>query len=244
MADSDHNWRLWGERDPYYGVLTSPQFRKDKISANRQIFFDDGQAFVGHWLTEIERHFGGLPRGRALDFGCGVGRLTIPLSDHFESVTGLDISQGMLNEARHNSADRNIEYLLSDDTLSLVDGTFDFVNSIMVLQHIPVARGMAIMSKLLARVRKGGACLIQVSTKRNHGLWDELRYRFRHHLPGGQAMMNLLERRAADTPVMQMNEYSIDAVLALFRAHGFEDMLVCYERHGSNDVAMIISKLR
>jgi SAM-dependent methyltransferase len=243
MADSDENWRLWGERDPYYGVLTNPRFRKDSIAANRQIFFEDGQVFVGHWLGEIEKHFGALPRGRALDFGCGVGRLTIPLSDHFESVTGLDISQGMLEEARRNSAGRNIEYLLSNDALSPVDGTFDLVNSVMVLQHIPVPRGMAIMSRLLSRVQKGGVCLIQISTKRHHGWWSELRYRFRHDLPGGQTVLNLLERRAADTPVMQMNEYSLDAVFALFQAHGFGDMLVRYDRHGSTGVAIIISRL-
>lgn len=243
MADSDHNWRLWGERDPYYGVLANPQFRKDCIAENRDLFFEDGQAFVGHWLGEIERHFGAVSRGRALDFGCGVGRLTIPLSDRFESVTGLDISQGMLEEARRNSVGRSIEYLLSDDALSRVDGTFDFVSSVMVLQHIPVTRGMAIIARLLARVRKGGACLIQVSTERKHGWWNELRYRLRHDVPGGQAILNLLEGRAADTPVMQMNEYSLDAVLALFRAQGFEEMLVRYERHGSNDVAIIIARL-
>lgn len=242
MANSDDNWRLWGERDPYYGVLSSPRFRQDSITANRHIFFEDGQAFVGHWLVEIERHFGGLPRGRALDFGCGVGRLTIPLSDHFETVTGLDISPGMLDEARRNSAGRNIEYLPSDDALSRVDGTFDFVSSVMVLQHIPVARGMAIMSRLLARVRTGGVCLIQISTKRNHGWLHELLYHIRHQLPGGQSILNLVERRPIDAPVMQMNEYSLDAVLALFRTHGFEEMLVRHERHGSTDAAMIISK--
>lgn len=242
MANSDNNWRLWGERDPYYGVLASPRFRQDSIAANRQVFFGDGQAFVGHWLIEIERHFGGLSRGRALDFGCGVGRLTIPLSDHFETVTGLDISPGMLDEARRNSAGRNIEYLYSDDALSRVEGTFDFVNSVMVLQHIPIARGMAIMSRLLARVRKGGVCLIQVSTKRNHGWLNELLYRVRHQLPGGQSILNLVERKPIDAPVMQMNEYSLDAVLALFRAHNFEEILVRHERHGSTDAAMIISK--
>lgn len=242
MADSDYNWRLWGERDPYYGVLTDPRFRKDQIDANRHVFFEGGAAFVGHWLAEIERNFGSIPRGRALDFGCGVGRLTIPLADHFQAVVGLDISQGMLEEARRNSAGRNIAYLPSDDALSHVEGTFDFVGSVIVLQHIPVARGMTILSRLLERVEPGGACLIQFSTKRHHGWWGELRYRIRHGFPGGQAIMNLLDGRAADTPVMQMNEYSLDQVLGLFRAHGFADMLVHFERHGGTETAMVLSR--
>lgn len=244
MAGSDYNWRLWGERDRYFGVLTDPRFRKENIEANRQIFFEGGQSFVRHWLGELERCFGALPRSRALDFGCGVGRLSIPLSDYFESVVGIDISHGMLEEARANSEGRNIEYLLSDDELSAVDGTFDLVTSVIVFQHIPVNRGMALLSRLLGRVRAGGGCLIQFSTNRNYNWWSELRYRVRHDVPGGQAVMNLLERRAADTPVMQMNEYSLDAVLALFRTYGFEELLVRFDRHGDTETAMVFSRLR
>lgn len=229
MADSDENWRRWGERDPYYGVLTSPLFRLDSIEENREEFFGTGREFVAHWLTKIERNFGALNDDRALDFGCGVGRLTIPLSFHFDSVVGLDISPAMLSEARRNSVGRKIEYLLSDDELSRVEGDFDFVNSCIVLQHIPVPRGMALLKKLLGLVRPGGGCLVQFSTKRNHGWRQELTYQVRHSLPFGQAIMNIFHRRNLDAPVMQMNEYSVDEVLSVFRAFGFEEMLVRYE---------------
>lgn len=244
MADSDDNWRLWGERDPYYGVLSDPRFRKGAIADNRELFFADGQSYVAHWLAELERCFGAVPRGRALDFGCGVGRLTIPLSDHFEAVVGLDVSEGMLAEARRNSAGRNIQYLPSDDALSRLEGTFDCVTSVIVLQHIPVARGMALLSGLLARVRPGGGCIVQLSTRRNLGPWGELRYRLRHRFPGGQALMNLLERKRADAPVMEMNEYPLEAVLALFRTHGMPEVLVRYERHGPHDCATIVARRR
>lgn len=242
MANSDHNWRVWGERDPYYAVLTDPRFRSASIEEHRQNFFESGQAFVAHWLAQIERQFGSLSRERALDFGCGVGRLTIPLADHFDRVVGLDIAPAMLEEARRNGAERQIDYILSDDTLSRVEGTFDFVISCIVLQHIPVARGMAILRQLLSRVREGGGCLIQLSTKRNHGRWHALRYHIRHRVPGGQAAMNLLDGRAIDTPVMQMNEYPLDAVLHLFHQHGFEQMMVRYEDHGDADAAMIFAR--
>ncbi|MFM7350558.1 MAG: class I SAM-dependent methyltransferase [Erythrobacter sp.] len=244
MADSDDNWRLWGERDPYYGVLTDPRFRRDRIADNRELFFFEGQAYVAHWLAELERCFGPVPRGRALDFGCGVGRLTIPLSDHFASVTGLDISEGMLDEARRNSAGRAIEYLLSDDALSRAEGTFDLVTSVIVLQHIPVARGMAILSRLLARVGPGGGCLIQVATKRHEGPWGRLRYAIRHRVPGGQTITNLLGGRAPGTPVMEMNAYPLEDVLALFREHGLADTLVRHERDSSSDSATILARRR
>ena len=242
MADSDENWRIWGERDPYYAVLTDPRFRSDSIEENRQLFFEGGQAFVNHWIAAIETHFGALPRERALDFGCGVGRLTIPLADHFERVVGLDVAQAMLDEARRNSAGRQIDYLMSDDALSQVEGSFDFVNSCIVFQHIPVARGMAILSRLLDRVRPGGGCLIHLSTKRNHGWRRELLYRIRHSLPGGQAMVNLIERKATDAPVMQMNEYSLDEVIPMFRRLGFAETLLRHESHGDTNTVMILAR--
>ncbi len=118
MSNTDRNWCTWAEQDPYYAVLTDPKFRGDAINENRAAFFESGQAFVRHWLHYIEHHFGPLQRERALDFGCGVGRLTIPLADHFGVVVGLDIAPAMLEEARRNSAGTNTEYLLSDDSLS------------------------------------------------------------------------------------------------------------------------------
>ncbi len=242
MANSDHNWRLWGERAPYYAVLTHPRFRGDGIEENRREFFESGEAFVSHWLAQVERYFGNLPRGRALDFGCGVGRLTIPLSDHFGNVVGLDISPAMLEEARRNSDERQIDYLMSDDTLSQVEGSFDFVNSCIVLQHIPVKRGMVILDELLARIRPGGGCVIQLSTRRNLSRWRKLHYGIRHSVPGGQIVMNLLGGRAADTPVMQMNEYPLDGVLRLFHQHGIHEMLVRFEDHGGTDTVMILAR--
>ena len=179
-----------------------------------------------------------------IDLGCGPGNSTALLKQRWPSahITGVDNSPAMLEEARRNSAGRQIDYVLSDDALSRVEGTYDFVNSCIVLQHIPVDRGMNLLGQLLGRVRPGGGCLIQLSTKRNHGKWRELRYRIRHAVPGGQAVMNLIDGRAADTPVMQMNEYPLDAVLRLFHENGFEKMVVRYEDHGGTDTAMIFAR--
>jgi SAM-dependent methyltransferase len=244
MVASDRDWRAWGERDPYYAVLTDQRFHRETFAANREQFFATGEDFVAHWLGQLEEHFGPLRRTRALDFGCGVGRLTIPLADRFDATVAVDIAPAMIDEARRNSAGRDIVYLLSDDTLSRVEGSFDFVNSCIVLQHIPVRRGMTLLTRLLNLVRPGGGCLIQLSTKRNHGWWRELSYRVRHTMPGGQAAANLIAGRAADTPLMQMNEYSLDAVLPVFHQHGFPELLVRYEDHGGIDTALLLARRR
>ena len=46
-----------------------------------------------------------VSRGRALDFGCGAGRLTRALAARFESVVGVDVADAMLDKARALNAD-------------------------------------------------------------------------------------------------------------------------------------------
>jgi len=47
------------------------------------------------------------PRGRrVLDFGCGIGRLAIALAGEAADVLGLDVSAGMVAEARRRAGDR------------------------------------------------------------------------------------------------------------------------------------------
>ncbi|MFD0937724.1 class I SAM-dependent methyltransferase, partial [Methylobacterium trifolii] len=80
---SDAIWRRYGEHDPYYGVLTLDSYRKDRIGANREAFFASGEAVVAEVLDRVEGAVGPVRRGHALDFGAGVGRLSLPLAHRF-----------------------------------------------------------------------------------------------------------------------------------------------------------------
>ncbi|QNP43541.1 class I SAM-dependent methyltransferase [Sphingomonas daechungensis] len=83
-------------------------------------------------------------------------------------MTGLDVSPSMLAEAKAN-AERldvaNVEFELADDRLSNAAGQFDFVNSYITLQHIPVRRGLSILARLVERVRPGGGIHVHVSIR-------------------------------------------------------------------------------
>jgi cyclopropane fatty-acyl-phospholipid synthase-like methyltransferase len=95
---------------------------------------------------------------RCLDFGCGVGRVAIPLARRTGEVVGVDVSESMLAEARRNcevQETRNVTLLPSDDALSALTGRFDFIHSFVVFQHSPRERGDAILEALLEHLSVG-----------------------------------------------------------------------------------------
>ena len=104
MIDSDKEWEKLGRSDPYYGVLSCEKFRKQGLEATSLAeFFDSGHDHINRVL-EISRHYfdAGFAPSRALDVGCGVGRCTIPLARLCRSVTGVDVSESMLEESANN----------------------------------------------------------------------------------------------------------------------------------------------
>jgi len=79
------------------------------------------------------------PRWRVLEIGCGMGRLLRPLSPRVARVVGVDLSEEMLRRAREHCVSLpNVELKRTDGRLEfLADGTFDFVFSHIVFQHLP-----------------------------------------------------------------------------------------------------------
>ena len=143
--DTDSDWEVWGKKDPYYGGCTQDSYRLCQMTdESRAEFFQAGEQRIHQILDHCRRHIDPeFNPKRALDFGCGVGRLLIPVAQVTEHATGLDVSVSMLEEARKNCEERslnNVTLLKSDDELSLLKGDFDFVYSHIVLQHIPVDR--------------------------------------------------------------------------------------------------------
>lgn len=247
MADSDRDWRRWSETEPYFGVLADPRFRMASIEANRDAFFELGRAGVEERLAAAERHFGAFERRRALDFGCGVGRQTLPLAGLFGEVTGLDIAPAILAEARRNAqamAIGNCRFALSDDSLSEANGHYDFIISSLVLQHIPVRRGLAIVRQLLGRVADGGVAALHVCIDRQDSRASRWRYWTQCHVPGAPIVFNLLRGRPWREPLMQMNAYPLETVLALAQAANFGPCLVEPQLHGRFLTAQLLMRRR
>lgn len=87
---------------------------------------DDGAEREQDWLAAIFPD--GIPDGRLLDLGCGVGRLTAAVP----GAVGVDLSWEMLQRARPGPA-----YCQIDGALPFADESFVMVWSVLVLQHCP-----------------------------------------------------------------------------------------------------------
>src|SRR5688500_636371 len=90
--DTDKEWEKFGKDDPYFGVLSDVSFRKGNLNPEAfERFFASGEEYVSDLLVRAVRFAGeGFRPRSALDFGCGVGRLVIPLASRCARVVGVD----------------------------------------------------------------------------------------------------------------------------------------------------------
>jgi SAM-dependent methyltransferase len=135
----------------------------------------DADAFLELGREEIKALFGDLgrlgevPAGRALDFGCGLGRLTQALCERLGSCDGVDIAESMLEGARrlNRYGDGCRFHLNQRSDLSLFDdASFDLVYSGRVLQHMPPEYAIGYMKEFVRVTRPGGMIVFQVPSRR------------------------------------------------------------------------------
>jgi ubiquinone/menaquinone biosynthesis C-methylase UbiE len=102
-------------------------------------FFSTGDREAERVLDMCKANGVAVSYGKVLDFGCGVGRMTRAFSKFFSSCVGIDVSEKMVDLAREFNADRpQCEFIASAaPALPFTDKSFDFVYSVLVLQHLP-----------------------------------------------------------------------------------------------------------
>jgi SAM-dependent methyltransferase len=242
--DPDAAWERWAKTDPYFAVLTSDKYHADRMDdRQRREFFASGDKDVERILRICQDRFGGCEFGSALDLGCGVGRLVIPLAKRFDTVVGVDVSPSMLELCRANCAEHgcgHVELALSDDDLSRVDGEFDLVHSYIVLQHIVVPKGLKLIRALMGKTKKGGILAIHVPIHRRAGIHRKVSNYLRRNLRPVNHVVNILFGRRGSEPLMQMNVYKIDDIISLGHELGFLDFFLYFGEPQSSFIAPII----
>lgn len=231
--DTDADWRELGATQPYWGVLTHPDYRTENLTpANLEAFYASGEAHIGDIVRRLKTVTGRQAGGRALDFGCGTGRLAEAMTAHAASVTGYDISPGMLAEARKRGGKATY-------VDALPDGPFDWINSFIVLQHIPPERGLALIEDLLARLAPGGLVSLHVTVWRESHLAE----------PQDRGLKKLLHpwlqrRRLARLPkgAIRMYDYDLSQVVERLNRAGIGELALAPTDHGGHHGVILLGK--
>jgi SAM-dependent methyltransferase len=239
---TDAEWEKWGQKDPYFGVITHDKFRNRNLSEDvRREFFDSGREHIQRVIELCRKHIdAAFEVRRAVDFGCGTGRLVIPLAEISEKVVGIDISPSMLSEAGRNSESfglANVELITSDDELSKLSGSYNFIHSYIVFQHMPVQRGMRVITRLLDHLEDGGIMAVQLTYSKNRfaasGGYPSSEFGWRF-MRWGYTRLRKLKNLVfpSKDPEMQMNPYQLNRLFYLLQSRGIREFHSEFTDHG------------
>jgi SAM-dependent methyltransferase len=131
------DWDDLALRDCLWAILT------DERKAGGKWDFAEFMATGNREIESVIEYLSGIGieldyKGSALDFGCGVGRLTQALAGRFSNCVGVDISPQMIQQAENINQYPHCRYLANADVqLPFSDSSFSFIYSNIVLQHVP-----------------------------------------------------------------------------------------------------------
>ena len=163
IGELQKNWEAFAQTDPMWAILSVPDKQGGKWNPDE--FFRSGAIEIEAVLSRGDALGITIKRGKALDFGCGIGRLTQALCQHFETCYGVDIAPTMISEARrfNRFGDRCNYVVNSDPDLRLFpDGVFSFIYTNIVLQHMQPRYSKGYIREFLRVLAPGGIALFQV----------------------------------------------------------------------------------
>jgi ubiquinone/menaquinone biosynthesis C-methylase UbiE len=211
------SWTTLGREDPLWAVLTDPSKRGNRWEW--QEFLRTGQEDCAEVLEWAESLVETCPRGRALDFGCGVGRVTQALAEHFSEVEGVDVSPSMIAcaEERNRRPDRCRFHVHDRADLALYEeASFDFVYSKLTIQHMPPRLGRIYLREFGRVLGAGGLLAFQAPSHGKQGRLEACRSRLVRQLK--RWWIHGLRRR----PVIEVFGHPRREVEATLAAAGLE----------------------
>lgn len=237
---NDQSWEKFGKKEPYFSVCTDEKYKSEAINDNTlKEFFLSGEEYTIDTLSRIQ-HFFNLETfphfENALDFGCGIGRIIIPLAKYSKKVFGVDISESMLEEAAKHIKQRgikNIELIGTNDVVNYdFQQSFDFVHTFIVLQHIPQKDGYKIVEKLIAVLSKKGFGMIHLTFDNSNSIIKNNIALLKQRYMWFRMFSYLLKGESPNTPLMQMNSYNLKKIFRIFVRNDIFNVHVSFTQHG------------
>jgi SAM-dependent methyltransferase len=164
-------WQTFGETEPHWSVITAEQFLQENIKNNEDLFFGTGEQDLLRILHTLERNgidYSGFQS--CLEYGCGIGRVTLWLAGKFTTVHGYDISGAHLQYAEKYLGGKGITNVSFHHVKTIADifglPPVDLIYSVIVLQHNPPPLIGLIVREFIKALNPGGVALFQVPTYR------------------------------------------------------------------------------
>ena len=170
FAALQETWQTLGKDDPLWAILTDPDRRGRGWDLEE--FLATGEADVAKYevLLHDAGHSGSF--ASVLDFGCGVGRLSLAWGRRATAVTGVDIAAAMIERGRQIVAtEPNVRLLVNDDVdlRQFRDGTFDLAFSHICLQHMPWLLAAGYIEEFARITTPGGFVAFQLPSRGRPG---------------------------------------------------------------------------
>ncbi|WP_375459154.1 class I SAM-dependent methyltransferase [uncultured Enterovirga sp.] len=229
--DTAEDWKRLGQEEPWWGVLSAPEFLKANLTAEaKERFYAQGRQEMAWVVETLQQHFGPVAPQIGADFGSGLGRLTFPMAALCETAHGIDISEGMRSEAGRQAQARGLGNVSFSEELA--PGVMvDWINSYIVFQHILPRIGYGIVAGLLDRLRPAGLVSLQFTfahdlRDRNTLIRDLRAWRF-----DGETLTTL-ESNDYAVGEMSMYDYDLNRLLMIFARAGIRDVFLRHTDHG------------
>lgn len=161
-------WSHLGSLQPHFSVRTEEQFLPENLAGSLADFWRSGETEAALVQRILERHhFAACADKTCVEYGCGVGRMTMGFAHRFARVHGYDISDAHLEHARrraHEINAANIIFHSCADNFPVHLEACDFFYSHLVLQHNPPPLIAALLRQALCALLPGGLAIFQVPT--------------------------------------------------------------------------------
>ena len=160
-------WDQAGKTDAFWAVLSHPEKRGNRWA--QEEFFQTGVDEIRDLVEHLKQIDVAIAMDRALDFGCGPGRLTQALAGYFREVDGVDISPSMIELGeRLNKHPGRCHYHLNvaNDLSRFGESSFDLVYSNITLQHMPRKFAQAYIREFLRVLKPQGIAVFQLPGRR------------------------------------------------------------------------------
>jgi len=244
VRDTDLDWQLISARDPFYGVLTNERYLTENLTpAVVAEFYESGRIDIDHTVDAL-RELSGDPFAPevALDFGCGVGRLTFAMAGYARRVVGVDVAEPMLEVGRQQAAQRGVGNVDLQTDLPVVG--VDWVNSVIVFQHIPPDRGQRVFDDLVRLLRPGGYLSLQLTFFRDRRHTGEVERDLGDYRYDGKAVELLSPPSADGAGGMSMYDYDLNRAFHTLFTSGVERLRVDHTDHGGCHGVMLHGRKR